>query len=370
MGDDRAGGTSQRCGNLPAAFFSNDFSEISNAPEPLGARGLLSKLADHGIDCGSGAVGRAVLGKMSYQHLLPYVKMLEGSGRTRTVEELHRIAVLDRKLQSLVLEYVGLFELQFRAQYSAAMSRELGPFAHREPANFKNRAHFDGYLRAYASEVSNQMRCGNKSIARSCGRYGDAPIWEAVEVMSLGMLSKLYRNTRPKSVRHAVADSFGATSEELSSWMRTLTAVRNRCAHFAPLLGQRLPYSPARIPGVGCDNTSPFYALLILERLLSSTEHVMRFPESCYGVVMAQGVADIFNAFSDVLDLAGIPRDWFDVIVSEPVLGIPVTEKIGLPEDGDFWFTIAEPESGRLVKFDRWGGRVVDTGIVMRPCDD
>lgn len=49
MGVDRAGGTSQRCGNLPAAFFSNDFSEISNATEPLDARALLSKLVDAGI---------------------------------------------------------------------------------------------------------------------------------------------------------------------------------------------------------------------------------------------------------------------------------------------------------------------------------
>ena len=365
MNGNRAGGTSQRCGNPPAIISQTSQNLNTGAPKVLSPPELLSRLSGRGVRCDSKDLGAAVLGKMSYQHLLPYVRLLEeGSHQEHSIRELHRLAVFDRKLQSVVLEYVGLFELQLRAQYADAMGRRFGAFAHTDPHNFKNRGHFDGFMKAYRTEVSKQLRCGNRSISRSIEAYGEAPIWEAVEIMPFGVLSKLYNNTRPKSVRHEVSDSFGVASSGLSSWLRSLTVVRNTCAHFSPLVGQRVPYSPARMDGVSCDNSTPFYAVLVLERLLSSADSIAELPDACYGIALAQDITDLFNAFSDMLPLSGIPNDWYDIIVSKPVLGFPVARKVGKPSDGGFWFTLADAESGRLIKFDRWGGRVIDADVV------
>ncbi|MEI4907989.1 Abi family protein, partial [Klebsiella pneumoniae] len=91
--------------------------------------------------------------------------------------------------------------LQFRAQYSYALSAERGAFAHRNPRNFKNPDYFDSFLASYQKEFNRQLRNRNREISRAYEEYGDAPTWLAVEIMSFGTLSMLFKNTRSAKVR-------------------------------------------------------------------------------------------------------------------------------------------------------------------------
>ena len=67
----------------------------------------------------------------------------------------------------MLIEYIGLFELQFRAQYSYWMSEKRGSFAHRDLSNFKKPDLFDNFLRRYQNEFSRQLRKGNPRHRKS-----------------------------------------------------------------------------------------------------------------------------------------------------------------------------------------------------------
>ena len=70
------------------------------------------------------------------------------------------------------------------------------------------------------------------------------PAWMALEVMSFGNLSKLYKNIINGKYKDAFAKSFLLPDVILSSWLESLTFVRNTCAHHARLWNRELTIKP------------------------------------------------------------------------------------------------------------------------------
>lgn len=276
---------------------------------------------------------RVVMEAISYQHISSYFESFSNSDGAledfATMKAIHRLVLFDRKYQTLLMEYIGLFELKFRAQLSYSLTLERGPFAHRNPKNFLDRGHYEKFLEDYGREFNRQLR-GNKAIKAAYDAYGDAPTWLAVEIMSFGTLSKLFRNTKSKTVRKEVAASFGCSVEQLVSWTMTLNGVRNTCAHFNRLCGVPLSPKPKRLDGVGVPNDSPFYPVLLLAFLLRGFPAFEDDPSLAYGKHVVMDAIGLLHKYRDVLAVAGFPDDWTEQLVSEPVLG----EKVKLVKGG------------------------------------
>lgn len=80
-------------------------------------------------------------------------------------------------------------------------------------------------------------------------KYDDPPmppVWKTLEVASFGTLSKLYCNMADTSVKKAVARSFGLPQYKyLESWIRSISVLRNYCAHHARVWNRRFPLMPS-----------------------------------------------------------------------------------------------------------------------------
>lgn len=71
------------------------------------------------------------------------------------------------------------------------------------------------------------------------------PAWKTLELASFGTLSKLYYNFADNKVKKRVAREFNLPQHEiLESWMRSLSALRNYCAHHARLWNRYLNATP------------------------------------------------------------------------------------------------------------------------------
>ena len=88
--------------------------------------------------------------------------------------------------------------------------------------------HFDEFRECYGRELGYKTKNRKGRVWEQYEKYKDLPIWEAVNLLGLGTLSKLYRNTKSKTVRFGVCDEFGASFTYMQSWMRTICEVRNR----------------------------------------------------------------------------------------------------------------------------------------------
>lgn len=349
MSNDRTGGS--RCKarvKPPVVLFSEAFSPSSPPPVPFG-QGELGKQAQvRGFVDGDTEPAQDILARIGYQHASSYFDLFKLPDGTiepnASMKELHQCVVFDRKLQALMMEYIGLFELQFRAQYSYFMSNERGAFAHRNPKNFKDASNFKGFLKRYGDEFNRQLKKRNTDLTRAYNSYGDAPVWLAVEIMSFGTLSMLYKNTKSKAVRKGVAASFGATTEELESWTYALSAVRNTCAHFGRLCGTKPTARPKMIPGLGhLDNSTVFYIVLVLQYLLAQQTVYVEDTSTSYSMAMLRDFAQLFIDFDHITERCGIPNDWMASLFSKECTGVGslLADNIVKVNDlGKVWFSV------------------------------
>lgn len=289
MSNDRTGGSRRKARvRPPVAHFGEHFTPESDPPKPYEIESLGKRAVEKGFMDGDTLQAQCVLEKIGYQHASSYFdlfKQEDGSmSDSSTMKLLHRMILLDRKYQALLMEYIGLFELQFRARYAYFMSLKRGAFAHRNPKNFKNESYYRNFLNIYEKEFNRQLKNRNRDIRKAFDEYGDAPIWLAVEVMSFSTISKLYSNTKSKEVRKEVAAGFGTTPEQLESWMHSLATVRNICAHFGRLIGTKLVSRPKKLKEIDLDNASPLYPVLLLEYMTRDWPLFADDPTLAYGI--------------------------------------------------------------------------------------
>ena len=264
--DNRAEGfRSDACVKPSAVSASAAFRSMGEPPDPMTIDRMVSMAKEQGLSDAETDAARFLFGRIGYQHLSGYISLVARNdiGVPTTLGSVWGFMCLDGEFQAILMESIGYFELQLRTQYSIEMTSRYGAFAHRNSKLFKDSGRYGGFLYEYRSILKAcAMRLGSQQ-ERAISRYSDMPLWMAVEEMPLGMVSKLYKNTRSKAVRNAIAASFGVDKDLLTSWMTSLTFVRNRCAHHGHLLGLQLPVMPRKIECVSADNGNPFYICLL-----------------------------------------------------------------------------------------------------------
>lgn len=73
---------------------------------------------------------------------------------------------------------------------------------------------------------------------------GKFPMWVIIEFFSVGMLSYFYKDMITED-KKAIALEMGTVPRLLESWLRCLTDLRNRCAHYSRLYYWSFPALPA-----------------------------------------------------------------------------------------------------------------------------
>ena len=318
-GSDRAGGR-RACADVnPPAFsvprdgrkpaLERDFSPIANPPAVLTTRELCAKLGSLGYEDADTPQAETFVDTVGYQHAKQYLPDSRGG----TLRKAHSLMVFDLEFQGVLLKYIGYFEIAFRARYSREMAERRGPFAHRNPKNFSDSRHFDEFLDRYGAELSRAVRRDGEARS-NVEEYGDLPIWAASEIMSFGTLSMLYRNTRSRAIKDAVARSFGVEYQVMVSWLRALSSARNQCAHFGRMLGRSLVSRPRHIDFVGLDNSSPFYIVVLLVALLDEDCIYQDDLTLSHVLMLIRDVSELMIERSALVAASGLPTDWRDVL--------------------------------------------------------
>lgn len=110
---------------------------------------------------------------------------------------------------------------------------------------FKDMKLHDDCIRTIQLELS---RTTEDFIKSHYAKYDDPnmpPAWKTLEIVSFGTLGKLYSNFKDNAVKKVVARSFNVPQHEyLESWVASLAALRNCCAHHARVWNRVYPIKP------------------------------------------------------------------------------------------------------------------------------
>lgn len=154
-----------------------------------------------------------------------------------------QIYVFDAELRNLIVRVIEKIEIYLRTQLAYRSAHQYGALGYMDAQNY-NRHHDHVKFLGLVNKVISDNR--NNSVVRlHIAGYGDKfPIWVIIDYFSLGMLSKFYSDLPNKDKKHIAQELYGVNYQALSSWLKCLTDLRNKCAHYSRLYYCSFPSLP------------------------------------------------------------------------------------------------------------------------------
>lgn len=229
---------------------------------PLPFTTQIEILKKRGLQFGNEKQAVHYLSNISYYRLRAYTYPFQDNNnpdhpfiKEINFEEIVDLYVFDRRLRLLIFNALEKIEIALRTKiiYFYAMSH--GSHFHENSALFRNQPKFQTDRSKLQEEIK---RSTEDFIQHYFSKYNDPPnppAWMSLEVVSMGLLSQIYKNFSRSETKRQIAREFGLPREEfLENWMHVFSNLRNICAHHGRIWNRRFVVEP-RMP----DHTSaPF----------------------------------------------------------------------------------------------------------------
>lgn len=221
----------------------------------------------------------------------------------------------DRRLRVLTLDAIERIEVSLRTKLVFHFSHAHGAFGHCDDANLP-KLKINEYLEWRTALQEETDRSKETFKKHFFDKYGEShrnlPLWMLAELMSMGSLLTFFKGVEP-ALKRQVAEEYGFPDELILSWLRSLNAVRNICAHhsrfwnrvlgYPPKLpnAQKFPewYEPHKLPTDRCGTI-----LMICRHLLQRISPTSRWHIR---------VEDLFNEYREIpRSSMGLPDAWTD----------------------------------------------------------
>lgn len=211
----------------------------------------LQILQGRGVLVSDEAFCREKLAAINYYRLTAYLLPFRQPDGTYAQGTSFRVACrlyeFDRKLRSILFSAVEEIELYLRAQFSYFHAHKYGPLGYMDPENFSPKHEQDKFREAFDREVKNNSRV--LFVQHHIGKYGGQfPVWVAVELFTMGMISRFYADLKTPDQKELARALYGTTPRNMVSWLRCVTDLRNICAHYGRLYYRVFSACPAGFP--------------------------------------------------------------------------------------------------------------------------
>jgi abortive infection bacteriophage resistance protein len=164
-----------------------------------------------------------------------------------SLDEVWSRYCFDRRLRVLLLDAIERIEVAVRSRLIYHFSHEHGAFGHCDEKNLPD-LKIEEYVEWRAGLLVETKRSKEAFTKHFNRKYGDChrnlPVWMVSELMSMGSLLTFYRGVA-SSMRSLVASDFDLADPLLLSWLRSLYAARNICAHHSRLWNRVMGYPPS-----------------------------------------------------------------------------------------------------------------------------
>lgn len=160
-----------------------------------------------------------------------------------TFDHIYRLYEFDAKLRLLLMTIIEHIEISFRTHLAYLIAHKYGPLGYRNSDNFNNKDLFNEF-------VSNLDRILDESKELFVIHYkkkydNNHPAWEAFEVLTFGMLSKLFKNLKNEDKKEIVYTYYSKIPYvNVESWLYAVSIIRNICAHYSRIYNKRLIIKP------------------------------------------------------------------------------------------------------------------------------
>lgn len=161
------------------------------------------------------------------------------------LETIWKRYCFDRRLRVLVLDAIERVEISLRTKIVYYFTHKYGPFGHLNEANLP-KLKVSEYLEWRTGLLEETQRSKEQFKKHFFGKYTahqNLPFWMAAELMTMGRLLTFFKGVEPE-LKRQVSKIYGLADEVMFSWLRSLNAARNACAHHSRFWNRELGYPP------------------------------------------------------------------------------------------------------------------------------
>ncbi|MCY1400270.1 Abi-like protein [compost metagenome] len=206
------------------------------AKPPKTLNALLRHLRAKGLSTrGQTAKAHQALSFIGYHRLLIYMRPLQDVATKRfhpnvTFDDILALYDFDRKLRLLCLDAIERIEVAFRAAISNTLANDknCGPHFYLESIHFEEMKTQRDFLKNVIGLRESDLAV--KHYYQSYNTPSLPPIWVILEQLSIGQLSRLLAGLH-EDHRKSIAACFGYDETVITSWLKSITLLRNLCAH-------------------------------------------------------------------------------------------------------------------------------------------
>ena len=183
------------------------------------------------------------LKKVNYYNISAYFAIFkndDGSYKSGIdFKYIYKMYEFDRKIRALIFSVIEEIELHLRAQFSHYFASHYGALGYLKSENYNKYHKHGNFIERIQKECINK-NINNPIIEHHKSKYeGKIPIWVIVEFFSIGMLSKFYSDMKTPDKKAISNEIFNTSFLYLDTWLKCLTILRNKCAHYSRLYNTR-----------------------------------------------------------------------------------------------------------------------------------
>lgn len=219
----------------------------------------------------------------------------------------------DRHFRIIVFNAIERIEVALRTKISYFMSLSYGATWYLNPKLFINHKNYGRFVSKTFSDMHNSSE---EFMVKHFNNHPDEhpESWKSLEVLTLGTLSKLYQNIAHQlPEKSKIANEFGLYNQKhLSSWLLSITVVRNIIAHHSRLWNRVIinkydwpKNTPKPILSYVPDNYQRRKIFPLLTAIIYMNDQISP------GHHIREELFHLFNEFQNVkLSKMGFPKNW------------------------------------------------------------
>ena len=193
-----------------------------------------------------------------------------------TFDRIREIYNFDQELRPLIFSTIETVEIFLRDRISHFYAEKYGSEGYMDSANYRighDHKDFQERIRSCIKENNTSL-----IVKHHKKHYGNRfPLWVIIEFFSIGFLSHFYLDFTTQDKKSISSALYGVSPSVLEGWLRCLTDLRNKCAHYSRVyywIFTALPTfpdaskSPSLPPGSRPINTRRLFYQLYLLKLM------------------------------------------------------------------------------------------------------
>lgn len=215
----------------------------------------------------------------------------------------------DRNLRILFLDVIELIEISLRSKISYHLVHNYGPFKYLDKTIYERRFKFDKWVTKLKNDIHKTHEIFVNEYFK---KYSDTslPIWMAIEIISFGELSILYKYMLRHDRQKIAKDIYNIDEKAMVSWVHSLVYIRNLCAHHSRLWNRNLSVAPQILKSDqtwdGINNRKVFAVVLMCKHLC---------PDLSYWEKWIYKLLALIKKYAPDINQMGFPANWNRLLV-------------------------------------------------------